>query len=165
MHQQEEAEAFKKKHEPIIIDVEGFDQYIFFDDSHTLKQLQLYPYVQLGVLFIFIITAFFALFSTMRMEQNKLWVGLSKETAHQLGTPISSLLAWIEYLKLKEVDTSIVSDMEKDVNRLQMITDRFSKIGSTPTLERKNITEVIGQSITYLQKRISKKVEFNLLFH
>lgn len=156
------AEAFKKKHKPIIIEIEDFDQYVYYDDSYTLKQLQLYPYIQLGVLFIFMITAFFALFTTMKMEQDRLWVGLSKETAHQLGTPISSLLAWIEYLKLKETDPSTLLDMEKDVNRLQMITDRFSKIGSTPTLERKNIGEVLQQAIVYLEKRISKKVIFSL---
>ncbi len=154
------AESFKKRHEPIIIEAEGFDQYIYYDDSYTLKQLQLYPYVQLGVLFIFMITAFFALFTTMRMEQDRLWVGLSKETAHQLGTPISSLLAWLEYLKLKETDQSIVRDMEKDVDRLQMITDRFSKIGSVPALESQNMVDIIHRSITYLEKRISKKVVF-----
>ncbi len=154
------AESFKKRHEPIIIEAEGFDQYIYYDDSYTLKQLQLYPYVQLGVLFIFMITAFFALFTTMRMEQDRLWVGLSKETAHQLGTPISSLLAWLEYLKLKETDQSIVRDMEKDVDRLQMITDRFSKIGSVPALDPQNMTDIIHNSIVYLEKRISKKVVF-----
>ena len=154
------AESFKKRHEPIIIEAEGFDQYIYYDDSYTLKQLQLYPYVQLGVLFIFMITAFFALFTTMRMEQDRLWVGLSKETAHQLGTPISSLLAWLEYLKLKETDQSIVRDMEKDVDRLQMITDRFSKIGSVPALESQNMVDIIHRSIAYLEKRISKKVVF-----
>ncbi len=154
------AESFKKRHEPIIIEAEGFDQYIYYDDSYTLIQLQLYPYVQLGVLFIFMITAFFALFTTMRMEQDRLWVGLSKETAHQLGTPISSLLAWLEYLKLKETDQSIVRDMEKDVDRLQMITDRFSKIGSVPALDPQNMTDIIHNSIVYLEKRISKKVVF-----
>ena len=154
------AESFKKRHGPIIIEAEGFDQYIYYDDSYTLKQLQLYPYVQLGVLFIFMITAFFALFTTMRMEQDRLWVGLSKETAHQLGTPISSLLAWLEYLKLKETDQSIVRDMEKDVDRLQMITDRFSKIGSVPALDPQNMTDIIHRSIAYLEKRISKKVVF-----
>lgn len=158
----QKADNFKKKHKPIIIEIEDFDQYVYYNDSYTLKQLQLYPYIQLGVLFIFMITAFFALFSTMKMEQDRLWVGLSKETAHQLGTPISSLLAWIEYLKLKETDPSTLLDMEKDVNRLQMITDRFSKIGSTPTLEKKNITETLQQAITYLEKRISKKVIFKL---
>lgn len=154
------AESFKKRHDPIIIEAEGFDQYIYYDDSYTLKQLQLYPYVQLGVLFIFMITAFFALFTTMRMEQDRLWVGLSKETAHQLGTPISSLLAWLEYLKLKETDQSIVRDMEKDVDRLQMITDRFSKIGSVPALDPQNMADIIHRSIAYLEKRISKKVVF-----
>ncbi|MFT4222377.1 sensor histidine kinase [Dysgonomonas sp.] len=156
------AEDFKKKHKPIIIEIEDFDQYVYYDDSYTLKQLQLYPYIQLGVLFIFMITAFFALFTTMKMEQDRLWVGLSKETAHQLGTPISSLLAWIEYLKLKETDPATLLDMEKDVNRLQMITDRFSKIGSTPTLEKKNVAETLQQAIIYLEKRISKKVIFKL---
>ncbi|MDR0825257.1 MAG: HAMP domain-containing histidine kinase [Prevotella sp.] len=154
------AESFAKKNEPIAI--EGLDQYLYYDDSYMLKQLQLYPYIQLGVLFIFMITAFFALFTTMRMEQDRLWVGLSKETAHQLGTPISSLLAWIEYLKLKEADTGVLSDMEKDVNRLQMITDRFSKIGSTPALERKDLVDIVKQSVSYLEKRISKKVIFIL---
>lgn len=158
------AKSFEKRHTPIIIEVEDFDQYVYYDDSYTLKRLQVYPYIQVGVLIIFMITAFFALFTTMRMEQDRLWVGLSKETAHQLGTPISSLLAWLEYLKLKNADLTIVSDMEKDVNRLQMITDRFSKIGSAPSLERKDIAEVIQQSIIYLEKRISKKVSFELQF-
>ncbi len=158
------AKSFEKRHASIIIEVEDFDQYVYYDDSYTLKRLQVYPYIQVGVLIIFMITAFFALFTTMRMEQDRLWVGLSKETAHQLGTPISSLLAWLEYLKLKNADLTIVLDMEKDINRLQMITDRFSKIGSAPSLERKDIAEIIQQSIIYLEKRISKKVSFELQF-
>ena len=158
----QQSRTFEKRHKPIVIEVEDFDQYVYYDDSYTLKRLQLYPYVQVSVLIIFMITAFFALFTTMRMEQDRLWVGLSKETAHQLGTPISSLLAWLEYLKLKNADQSILLDMEKDVNRLQMITDRFSKIGSAPSLERKDINEIVTQSITYLEKRISKKVIFEI---
>lgn len=158
----QQSRTFEKRHKPIVIEVEDFDQYVYYDDSYTLKRLQLYPYVQVSVLIIFMITAFFALFTTMRMEQDRLWIGLSKETAHQLGTPISSLLAWLEYLKLKNADQSILLDMEKDVNRLQMITDRFSKIGSAPSLERKDINEIVTQSITYLEKRISKKVIFEL---
>ena len=156
------ADSFQRNHEPIIIEAEDFDQYVYYDDSYTLKKLQLYPYIQLGVLFVFMITAFFSLFTTMKMEQDRLWVGLSKETAHQLGTPISSLLAWLEYLKLKETDVSVVTDMEKDVNRLQMITDRFSKIGSTPTLECEDLANIVQQSIIYLEKRISRKVSFIL---
>ncbi|MBB4037184.1 hypothetical protein GGR21_003099 [Dysgonomonas hofstadii] len=160
----EKAKKFEKSHKPIIIEVEDFDQYIYYDDSYTLKHLQLYPYIQIGVLLIFMVTAFFALFTTMRMEQDRLWVGLSKETAHQLGTPISSLLAWIEYLKLKDADQGIVSDMEKDIDRLQMITDRFSKIGSAPALKKENIEELIQRTIIYLEKRISKKVIFETHF-
>lgn len=156
------ADLFKKKHSPIAIEAEDFDQYVYYDDSYTLKRLQLYPYVQLGALLIFVVIAFFALFTTMKMEQDRLWVGLSKETAHQLGTPISSLLAWVEYLKLKEVETDIASEMNKDITRLQMITDRFSKIGSAPTLEKRDISEIIRQSIVYLQKRISRKIVFEL---
>lgn len=158
----EKVKVFEKKHDPIIIEEEGLDHYVYYDDSYTLKRLQLYPYVQVGVLIIFMITVFFALLSTMRMEQDRLWVGLSKETAHQLGTPISSLLAWLEYLKLKESDLSIISDMEKDVGRLQMITDRFSKIGSAPALEKKDISSTIQQTIIYLEKRISRKVIFEV---
>lgn len=158
----QKVQEFAKKHKPILIEVEEFDQYVYYDDSYTLKRLQIYPYVQVGVLIIFMITAFLALFSTMKMEQDRLWVGLSKETAHQLGTPISSLLAWIEYLKMKDADSTILNDMEKDVNRLQMITDRFSKIGSTPALESKEISATIEQTISYLEKRISKKVVFTL---
>lgn len=159
---EKKADDFRKKHTPITIQIEEFDQYVYYDDSYTLKRLQIYPYVQAGVLIVFMITAFMALFSTMKMEQDRLWVGLSRETAHQLGTPISSLLAWIEYLKMKEVDPTILSDMEKDVDRLQVITDRFSKIGSTPSLESKDISVIIEQTISYLEKRISKKVIFIL---
>lgn len=159
---EKKAASFARKHKPIVIDVEDFDQCIYYDDSYTLKRLQLYPYIQLGVLFVFMVTAFLALYTTMRMEQDRLWVGLSKETAHQLGTPISSLLAWVEYLKMSGGDDSILSDMEKDIGRLQMITDRFSKIGSAPVLESRDVNEIVKQSIAYLEKRISKKIVFEL---
>lgn len=156
----EKANDFKNKNEPIEIKLDEDTQYIYYDDSHTLKQLQLFPYIQLGVLFIIIGIGFFALFSTMKREQDRVWVGLSKETAHQLGTPISSLMAWTEYLKLKNIDESIINDMDKDISRLQTITDRFSKIGSTPALERLDICEVVNQSVSYLEKRISKQIIF-----
>lgn len=156
--------SFEDKHDPIIIEFDDFEQYVYYDDSYTLKRLQLFPYVQLAVLTIFVLSSIMALLSTKRMEQDKLWVGLSKETAHQLGTPLSSLIAWIEYLRLKGVDESIATDMEKDINRLQKITDRFSKIGSEPTLAKEDLVELTQQSILYLEKRISKKVEFNLIF-
>lgn len=161
---EKKASSFAKRHEPIVIEATDFEQFLYYDDSYTLKRLQIYPYIQLGVLTIFVITSLLALLSTKRLEQDRLWVGLSKETAHQLGTPLSSLLAWLEYLRMKEVEPSIVNDMEKDVSRLQMITDRFSKIGSAPVLERRDIVALTRQTISYLEKRISKKVPFYIDF-
>jgi signal transduction histidine kinase len=158
---QKKLRNFKKKHDPILItdtNGEGFKQFIYYDDSYTLKRLQIYPYIQLSVLTIFVITSFLALLNSKKAEQNKVWVGLSKETAHQLGTPISSLLAWVEYFKLKNIDPTFVSEMEKDVSRLQMITDRFSKIGSVPELETCDLNETLSRSLQYLDKRISRKV-------
>ena len=157
-------EKFKANHDPIVIEDPNFVQYVYYDDSYTLKNLQTFPYVQLGVLSIFILISFLALFSTLKAEQNKVWVGLSKETAHQLGTPISSLLAWIEYLKLKDVDPVVLGEIGKDVNRLQMITDRFSKIGSAPSPEPMVMQDVVIRAVGYLEKRISKKVEFVFAF-
>lgn len=155
---------FSRKHEPIMIKVEGFEQYVYYDDSYTLKRLQTYPYIQLGVMFIFLITSLMAVLNTKRMEQDRLWVGLTKETAHQLGTPISSLMAWTEYLRLKGIDNSIIENMEKDIDRLQMITDRFSKVGSAPDLEKENLNNIIKTTIGYLEARISKKITFNFNF-
>lgn len=163
LYLQEQSLSFEKKHTPIVIEIDDFEQFVYYDDSYTLKRLQLFPYVQLAVLTIFVLSSILALLSTKRMEQDRLWVGLSKETAHQLGTPLSSLIAWIEYLKLKGIDENITVDMEKDISRLQTITDRFSKIGSRPTLQRENLVEITQQAVLYLQKRMSKKVEFDLL--
>lgn len=156
----EKALSFEKRHDPILIETGDFEQYVYYDDSYTLKRLQAYPYIQLGVISVFLIISFIALLTTKKMEQDRLWVGLSKETAHQLGTPISSLMAWIEYLKLKEVDASILSDMEKDIERLQTVTERFSKIGSVPALEKANIVDSLTQTVSYLEKRMSNKVSF-----
>lgn len=156
----EKALSFEKRHDPILIETGDFEQYVYYDDSYTLKRLQAYPYIQLGVISVFLIISFIALITTKKMEQDRLWVGLSKETAHQLGTPISSLMAWIEYLKLKNVDASILSDMEKDIERLQTVTERFSKIGSVPVLEKANIVDSLTQTVSYLEKRMSNKVSF-----
>ncbi len=153
--------SFKNKHEAIVISEkkdQGFKQFIYYDDSYTLKRLQLYPYVQLSVLAIFVMVSFLALVSSKKAEQNKVWVGLSKETAHQLGTPISSLMAWVEYFKMKNIDSPFVSEMEKDVARLQMITDRFSKIGSVPEPIPSDLNKCMQNSLDYLEKRISRKV-------
>lgn len=157
-----QVEKLKNKHEPIVIDFEEFKQYVYYDDSYTLKRLQVYPYIQLAVLTIFVLTSILALLSTKKMEQDRIWVGLSKETAHQLGTPLSSLMAWIEYLRLKGTDESIVSDMEKDIDRLQKITERFSKIGSMPVLEKQDIRTLTEQAVVYLGGRISQKVKIQL---
>lgn len=156
----EQIDYFKKSNSPIVIESPNFKQYVYYGDSSTLKRLQYYPFIQIGVMTFFICVSFLALLSTKNAEQNKLWVGLSKETAHQLGTPISSMLAWVEYLKSKTSDISTLNEMEKDVMRLQVVADRFSKIGSTPAPETREVGEEMRQSVAYLEKRISKKVKF-----
>ena len=156
-------QELKKKKDPIVIDMEdGTYQYLYYDDSIILKRLLVYPYAQLTVMAVFILTAFLALASTKKAEQNKVWVGLSKETAHQLGTPISSLIAWLEYLKLKDVDPSLLAEMEKDVKRLEMIAERFSKIGSTPEPVPVNICESVRSALDYMETRISSKVKITV---
>lgn len=152
--------AFKKNNTPIEIKDVNFHQFVYYGDSTTLKRLQYYPYIQIGVLTIFICISTLALLSSKNAEQNKVWVGLSKETAHQLGTPISSLLAWIEYLKTKNVDENIIDDMSKDIDRLKVVTDRFSKIGSKPSPEPQEMRQEVESSLNYLRSRISPKVDF-----
>ena len=150
----------KSKNPPILIDMQdGTFQYLYYDDSIILKRLLIYPYAQLTVVFIFILIAFLALASTKKAEQNKVWVGLSKETAHQLGTPISSLIAWVEYLRTKEIDPSLLGEMENDVKRLEMIAERFSKIGSNPDPTPVNISNSIRTALNYMETRISAKVK------
>ena len=139
-------------------------QYIYYDDSMLLKQLYIFPYVQFGIIFSFFIIVILAFASTKRAEQNKVWVGLSKETAHQLGTPISSLLAWIELLKLRYQNDTLINDMEKDVNRLRVIADRFSKIGSKPDLKKSDLRETLTNAVNYMNNRSSNKIEISLNF-
>ncbi len=159
----QKAQELKKKNQPIPIDMEdGTFQYLYYDDSINLKRLLIYPYAQLSVMAVFILIAFLALTSTKRAEQNKVWVGLSKETAHQLGTPISSLIAWVEYLKMKEVDPSLLEEMEKDVKRLETIADRFSKIGSQPEPVPLDIRDSIRAALDYMETRISSKVKITV---
>ena len=155
---QNKIKAFEKKHEPITIQMENAAQYVYYDDSTVLKQLRLFPFVQLTVVAIFIIISFLALNSAQRAEQNRVWVGLSKETAHQLGTPISSLMAWVEYFKTKDVDSKLLNEMDKDVQRLKIIAERFSKIGSQAELEYIDLATAIENAIEYMGKRISYKV-------
>lgn len=131
---------------------------VCYDDSTILKRLAYYPYVQLGVVLIFVVVAIFALLTSKKAEQNKVWVGLSKETAHQLGTPISSLMAWTEILKENYPDDDLIPEMDKDVKRLQLIADRFSKIGSLPELVPSSLSDVVDHVIDYMDRRTSSKV-------
>ena len=148
-----------KSKNTIVIDMEdGTFQYVYYDDSVILKRLLIYPYAQLTVVFVFIVIAFLALASTKKAEQNKVWVGLSKETAHQLGTPISSLIAWVEYLRTKDIDSSLLNEMEKDVKRLETIAERFSKIGSNPDPVPVDINYSMRSALCYMSSRISSKV-------
>ena len=132
---------------------------VVYDDSLMLKRLAVYPFVQLGVVMLFVVIAIFALLTSKRAEQNKVWVGLSKETAHQLGTPISSLMAWIEILKENYPDDELIPEMDKDVKRLQLIADRFSKIGSLPEPVPSSLNAVMDHVIDYMDRRTSKKVQ------
>lgn len=134
-------------------------QLVCYDESTMLKRLSSYPYVQLGVVLIFVVVAIFALLSSKCAEQNKVWVGLSKETAHQLGTPISSLMAWVEILKESYPDDTLIPELDKDVKRLERIAERFSKIGSLPEATDCSMNEILGHVIDYMDRRTSSKVE------
>jgi len=163
-------EEMKLEYEPIEIPFrdengEVYDyQYIYYKNSLLLNRLEYYPLVQLSVIAVFALIAYIAFNYSKSAEQNRVWVGLAKETAHQLGTPISSLMAWIEYIKEDESlnNKEIIEELEKDVQRLEMVTARFSNIGSVPILNFENIPACVQETISYLRKRISKKVAINM---
>ena len=134
-------------------------QLVCYDESTLLKRLSQYPYWQLGIVMIFVVVAIIALLASKRAEQNKVWVGLSKETAHQLGTPISSLMAWVEILKENYPQDELIPEMDKDVKRLELIAERFSKIGSLPEPVDASMNEVLAHVVDYMDRRTSKKVE------
>ncbi len=142
----------------------GINQYIYYEDSILLRRLSLYPYVELTVMLILVLVIYSAVVYTKKAEQNRVWVGLSKETAHQLGTPISSLMAWTQYLETAGIDEEITSEIDKDVKRLSVIADRFSKIGSRPDLELEYLNQAIVSSLEYMSHRISGKVSLNFHF-
>ncbi|OIP83896.1 MAG: ATP-binding protein [Porphyromonadaceae bacterium CG2_30_38_12] len=148
----------KSKRPAIVVDLGNTKQYIYYDDSFLFKKLYYFPYIQFAVIFIFFLISFFAFSSTKRAEQNRVWVGLSKETAHQLGTPISSLLAWVDLLKLRHEQDTMIAEMSKDVHRLQIIAERFSKIGSAPDLHLVSLNETLNNALDYMNKRSSQKV-------
>lgn len=140
----------------------GTMQHLYYEDSTLLKRLSYYPYVQLLVMLAFIAVVYFAVLSTKKAEQNKVWVGLSKETAHQLGTPISSLMAWMELLPEMGIDNETVAEMNKDVNRLSMIASRFSKIGSRPKMETCSLNSIVENAAAYMSSRISPKISLTV---
>ena len=163
---QRQIEKMKAQHAPIVVPwAEGSVNYVFYKDSDLLSQLRYYPYVQLMVIACFALMAYFAFSYSRKAEQNRVWVGLAKETAHQLGTPLSSLMAWYEYMKVspKFENEPIVAELWKDIRRLEIITERFSNIGSVPLLRDENIYQVTQNAINYLQNRISRKVEMEVV--
>ena len=149
--------------EPIVVQVnEEVTQYIYYEDSILLRRLYWFPYVQLAVIVAFIAIAVIALIMAQRSEQNSLWVGLSKETAHQLGTPISSLNAWNELLKATYPNDALLPQMDEDIRRLQMIAERFSKIGSQPTLNQEALLPIVQSAMEYMRVRTSNKITYTL---
>jgi len=153
----------RAQNEPIPVKINNkTTNYIFYKDSDLLQQLKYYPFFQFFIIGLFLLIAYYLFSTSRKVEQNQVWVGMAKETAHQLGTPLSSLMAWVEYLKLKNVDENTIKELSKDINRLETITERFSKIGSIPKLKQDAIAEVINTSLIYLKSRISKKVIVSL---
>ncbi len=164
LHKQKE--KMLASYPPIEIDQpNGETQFYIYKGSALLEQLRWFPFVQFGIIALFLFSAYVLFNQARKSEQNQVWVGMSKETAHQLGTPISSLMAWVELLKSSD-DTGvqeILPDMERDLNRLELISDRFSKIGSKPQLEIHNLNSILEQTMSYLQKRSSKHIHFSLI--
>ena len=166
-HLQMHLERMKNAHNPIQIEVKMnneviLTQYLYYEDSYLLKQLRYYPALQLLVIFLFILVSYIAFSRSRRSEQNQVWAGMAKETAHQIGTPLSSIMAWIEILRSKPDLDNITTELDKDVKRLETITERFSKIGSKPKLQMVNISDVLMNTVNYLQHRLSDKVTITL---
>ncbi len=162
---QKQLSKMKTANEPIVINLlDGDKNFIYYKESTLLTQLFYFPIIQFAVIALFLLVSYIAFSTSRKAEQNQVWVGMSKETAHQLGTPTSSLLANLELLRLKNVDENLISELEKDVHRLEKITDRFSKIGSVPKLQRENIIKVLIDSIKYVKARSSEKIIFEYNF-
>lgn len=143
----------------------GVTQFLYYEESTLLRRMSVFPYIQLLVMLAFIAVVYFAVLSTKKAEQNKVWVGLSKETAHQLGTPISSLMAWMEWLPEMGVDADTIAEMNKDVNRLSTVASRFSKIGSEPKMEQADACAIVGDAVSYMGTRISPRISLSLDKH
>ena len=161
----EKVTQFKKLHDPIALEVNKDPLIInkyYYGDSALLTEVRYYPLVQLLIVTLFIFIVLYTISVRNKSTQNQVWAGMAKETAHQLGTPLSSLQGWVEMLKEKEPDSIIAGEMEKDVDRLKLISDRFGKIGSSPKLEEKNIVEQIRNMVTYIKRRSTDKVNFTM---
>lgn len=155
-------QEFKKIHSPIPVDYGTGKNYVYYGESYLLTQLRYFPYVQLAIIILFLVVVLLALTTAHRSLQNQVWVGLSKETAHQLGTPLSSIEAWLELLRDHEGNNEAVLEMQKDLDRLKLVADRFSKVGSAPQLEEENLVMRLGSIVEYMQKRAPKKVTIAL---
>ena len=157
---------FGKKHAPIVVHIDtNTKYYVYYDESFLIKNLSLVSFILFSGCIVFFIMAFIAFSNTKKAEQNQIWVGLSKETAHQLGTPISSLLAWTEILKTIDIDKQILREMSEDIDRLSLIAERFSKIGSNPTLAPLPLIITLNKAVLYIKNRVSKKVIFETNYH
>jgi sensor histidine kinase YesM len=157
--------GFKTENEPIVVPVDDQTDYrVYYGSSTVLTQLQYYPYVVLGIVALFMFVSYAAFSSSTRSEQNKVWVGLAKETAHQLGTPISSLMGWVQVMEMGELPENAGVEMRKDIDRLNIITERFSKIGSEPILEQLDLNDVVLEAMNYMKNRSGKGVQFELSY-
>ena len=155
----EQIEIMREQHDPLIVPWSPTDKdYFFYKDSSILTKLRWYPYFQLGIIALFLLVSYLAFSTSRKAEQNQVWVGMAKETAHQLGTPLSSLTAWVEYLKSNYPSDTHIPEMDKDLLRLNTITERFSKIGSAPSLKRENVFDVLQNSVNYIKSRTSQKI-------
>jgi len=154
----------RSQHKPIPVEINNRKALVFYEDSFILTQLTYYPYVQFGIIGLFIFIAYLVFSTTRKAEQNQVWVGMSKETAHQLGTPLSSMIAWVELLRANEENEFVASELEKDIKRLQIVTDRFSKIGSQPTLTAQDIRPLLSEIMHYFSTRNQKNVDFKKVF-
>ncbi len=159
-----ELEYMKKQHDPIELTMLNTKYLVYYKDSALLQQLKIFPYIQLSVIAVFLVMAYTAFNSSRKSEQNQVWVGLAKETAHQLGTPISSLMAWLELIKekFKAEKDPLMAEMENDIKRLEIIADRFSKIGSKPKLEEHSVYYVIKDFVDYFSVRVSNNISFEI---
>jgi len=161
-HIENKLAEFRQMHPPIVADFGIGKNFIYYGESYLLTQLRYYPYVQLAIIFLFLVVVLVALSAAHRSLQNQVWVGLSKETAHQLGTPLSSIEAWLEILKESNCNEEAVSEMQKDMDRLKLVADRFSKVGSIPQMQEENVLVRVQNMVAYMQKRAPSKIVFSL---